>query len=85
MTALSKQDSKLIDSLRVALADYAESTELLDKLAKRPLVRWYVCRMITQEAAAAGGIKVSEVDWDKLAAFLIAIAPIIIEILKMFL
>ena len=79
-------DAKLIAEMRKAFADDQQALSLLDKLERRPLVRWFVLRSIRQEIVAAGLVTASgQIDWESIGDFIIKIAPIIIEILLMFL
>ena len=79
-------DAKLIAEMRVAFANDAEANAMLDVLERRPLVRWFVLRAIRQEIVAAGLVKANgQIDWEAIGDFLVKIAPIIFEILKMFL
>lgn len=85
---LPDRDKKALAVLEKCLLEcgYDEAPELLKKLSRRPLVRWFVLRKIKQEAVAANAVpSLGAVDWEALADFLKAIAPIIVEILKMFL
>lgn len=63
--------------------DNDHSQETIDKcitaFETRPLVRWRVLLMARREARAAG------INWDGIGDFLVKIAPILIELLKMFL
>lgn len=82
------RDKKALAVLEKCLVEcgYEEAPELLKKLDRRPLIKWFVLRKIKQEAVAANAVQsLGAVDWEALAEFLKAIAPIIIEILKMFL
>lgn len=58
--------------------DWAELTEMLSALENRPLIRWFVMRKIEDEMKAAG------VNWEAIGDFIVKIAPVIFEILKMF-
>lgn len=58
----------------------AQDVELAIKaLENRPLIRFFVMRKINQEMRAQG------INWDAIGDFLVKIAPIILEIIKMFL
>lgn len=79
-------DAKLIAEMRSVFAEDVEANQMLDVLERRPLVRWFVLRAIRQEIVAAGLVTATgQIDWEAIGDFLVKIAPIIFEILKMFL
>lgn len=61
-----------------AIMTLEEAAPLIREFQRRPLLRICVMRMIEKEMAAAG------VDWDAIGDFLVKIAPLIFEFLKMF-
>lgn len=68
------------------MVDDATADQLTDVLRRRPLIRWFVLRQIQKEAIAANAMPSGgRVDWAALADFIKQIAPVIIEILMMFL
>lgn len=80
-----------VDSAMRAAA--VATTEDIDaqarKLNARPLVRWFVVRRVTEEIEAAGySVPRNQSEWEEffksLAEFLIAIAPIIFELIEAF-
>lgn len=83
------------DAMRVLRSSLKESGEadaetvdsLVDALSRRPLLRWFVMRKIREEANAAGfSVPLQgRVDWEAIAEFIKAIAPVILEILMLFL
>lgn len=83
-----RDDQSMMDQIAEGLRAHArtqvaafsgeEAEEVIRFLERSPLVRWFVFRVVKREAAAQG------IDLDKLADFIIKIAPIIFEIIKMF-
>ena len=86
----NKDDEKLLGlvaSSVVTLATTAEeAASISNALMLRPLVQWFVMWKVQQELRQAGlwGPGVREINWQAIADFLIAIAPIIFELIKMF-
>ena len=82
-----RDDDKALEVLERVLveAGYAEAPEMIAKLKRRPLVRCFVLRAIREEVVA-GGLATAEgqIDWEAIGEFIKTIAPIIIEIIKMF-
>lgn len=82
-------DSEAIQAIESALVsagyDPAEVSALCDKLRSRLLLRWFVLRYVRGEIAGAGRAdKTGRIDWPAISDFLIAIAPIIFELIKLF-
>jgi len=86
-----RPDKEAMDAIRAGLkasgyVDDEQVDALVDKLERRPLIRWWVLRQIQKEAMAAGAMPSSgRVDWAALADFIKQIAPVILEILMLFL
>ena len=81
-------DAKILQAMRDAFtqANDTEGVELVNKLERRPLVRWFVIRSVREELAGANLVTAQgQIDWDAIGDFFVKIAPIILEILKMFL
>lgn len=83
---------KFSDAITTSLRTYTNSPSALDNdhsaetidkciaaFENRPLVRWRVLLMARREARAAG------INWEGIGDFLVKIAPILIELIKMFL
>ena len=60
-----------------------EANELITALNSRPVLRWFALLVVRRELAGAG--LAGKIDWEAIGDFLIKIAPIIFEIIKMFL
>lgn len=81
-----RPNKKKLEAIKSAVSTYAtandysqeELNKLLDSLDRRPLVRFFVIRAVEDEMRAEG------INWDAIGDFLVKIAPIIIEIIKMF-
>lgn len=79
--ALAAIEAALISTGR----DPAEVSELMNKLRRRPVIRWFVLKAVREEVIAAGLAGSGQIDWEAIGDFIAKIAPIIIEILMMFL
>lgn len=91
-TGILRPDRDGLAVLNRALIESGEVDEstanmLVDRLANRPLLCWFVLRQIRKEAAAAGYQvpQQGRVDWEALGEFIKTIAPVILEILMLFL
>ena len=86
MISLAKQ-RKALEAIQKALIDAGEDPQevahLIDTLQRRPLLRFFVLLKVEDEARAATGQ--GRIDWDAIGDFLVKIAPIIMEIIKLFL
>lgn len=86
-----RPDKEAMDTIRAGLkasgyVDDETVDRLVDKLESRPLLRWFVLRQIQKEARSAGAMPSGgRIDWAALADFIKEIAPVILEILMMFL
>ena len=60
-----------------------EASDMITALNSRPVLRWFALLVVRRELAGAG--LAGQIDWEAIGDFLIKIAPIIFEILKMFL
>lgn len=90
----SKGETELVNAIEKAFELHAaseystfsvdEGKSAVDTLRKRPMVRWFVLRAIKREMAAEG-MNTALIDWEAIGDFLVKIAPIIFEIIKMFL
>jgi len=84
-----QDDDAALAALEKALSSVYPNEDisgLIAKLRRRPLVRWIVLRSVRQEASAEGLVSAQgQIDWEAIGDFLVKIAPIIFEILKMFL
>lgn len=58
--------------------DAAETAKMIQALQRRPLLRFIVLRTVEDEMAAAG------INWEGIGDFLVKIAPIIFELIKLF-
>lgn len=84
---VSDEDKKLIDAICVSVNTIHEvsaedARDYRQALERRPLYRFFVLSAVRRELASAG---ISAIDWDGIGDFLVKIAPILLEILKMFL
>lgn len=60
-----------------------EEKQILEALENRPMLRIYVNLAVRREARR-NGVRLKGIDWEGFRDFFVAIAPIIIEIIKMF-
>ena len=84
---VSEEDQKLIDAICVSVNTIhtVSSEDVRDyrhALERRPLYRFFVLTAVRRELASAG---ISAIDWEGIGNFFVKIAPILLEILKMFL
>lgn len=82
-------DNRLI-AMAVAVAntqtDDATTQALIETIKNKPLRRWRFLRQIRAELIAEGLIVEGQAwDWEAIGDFFVKIAPIIFEIIKMFL
>ena len=84
-----KDDGRALEIIEKVLTEQYPDEDiagLMKKLRRRPMVRWFVLRQLREEVAAAQeGDNAQAIDWENLGDFIVKIAPIILEILMMFL
>ena len=84
--SMNNQSQRAIDKITESLlesgADPQEVARISEALARRPLLRFFVLRQIEREYLAVSGQ--GRIDWDAIGDFLVKIAPIIIELIKLF-
>lgn len=88
-----RQDNALLSLIERALVVHAESEvstfskeeaqAVNSAMTNRPLVRWLTLRIVRKELSEAG-YSTNAIDWESIGDFLVKIAPIIFEFLRMF-
>lgn len=89
MLKFSEIDDRLLElAIQAASTQTEEASTLasIQAIRKKPLRKWFLLRKLKAELDAEGIVyRGNAIDWDKIGDFLLKIAPIIMEIIKMFL
>lgn len=89
MLKFTEIDDRLLELAITAASTQTDESSVLASIQsfrRKPLRKWFLLRKIKAELDAEGIVyRGTAIDWDKIGDFLLKIAPIIMEIIKMFL